>query len=210
MRILEKVGWLLSVLGVVGWCTHTASGLPYVHDGFIFAGRRDEAVFPFASSLVLLPQAQPAEAKIRAVALSTSNAWVQTESPVDLSPGAEWHPRGSPGRRIIAAAAVGRVPSAFPGADPAVPSRAAASSRVLVVASGLFPVNPFVHAGRSEANPTTPSVHGDRPLLAIANLYAQQNLTNAILVLKNTLDWMTCDPDLLEATSRSIQEYAPR
>jgi hypothetical protein len=38
LRVLEKVGWLLSTLGIVALATHTASGSQYVHDGFYVRG----------------------------------------------------------------------------------------------------------------------------------------------------------------------------
>ena len=48
---------------------------------------------------------------------------------------------------------------------------------------------------------------GDKVLQTVSRPYAQRNLTNSILVVKNTLDWMTNDPDLLETMSKRLDEY---
>src|SRR5690606_399701 len=50
------------------------------------------------------------------------------------------------------------------------------------------------------------NVGGDQTLLAIAGPYAQRYLTNIILSLKNTLDWMTGDSDLLAISAKIIAE----
>src|SRR5690606_14174290 len=50
------------------------------------------------------------------------------------------------------------------------------------------------------------NVGGDPTLLAIAGPYAQRYLTDIILSLKNTLDWMTGDSDLLAISAKIIAE----
>jgi hypothetical protein len=47
---------------------------------------------------------------------------------------------------------------------------------------------------------------GDETLTQIAGPYAQQELTNAILVFKNTLDWLSGDTDLLAASAKILPD----
>ena len=47
---------------------------------------------------------------------------------------------------------------------------------------------------------------GDRELQAFANPYAQAYLTNTILVVKNTLDWLSGDTDLLAASAKLLMD----
>lgn len=47
---------------------------------------------------------------------------------------------------------------------------------------------------------------GDELLQQFGQYYAQQILTNTILVTKNLMDWVTGDVDLLAASAKIIQE----
>lgn len=47
---------------------------------------------------------------------------------------------------------------------------------------------------------------GDEDLQAISQPYAQKYLTGTILALKNTLDWMSGDTDLIAASAKIIGE----
>ncbi len=82
----------------------------------------------------------------------------------------------------MAAVASGKLRSAFP------PKRATSrgDSRVLVISSSQFFTNPFARAAAPSDSVTT----------SLVTPYAQQVLTNTILVAKNTLDWMSMDADL--------------
>lgn len=60
------------------------------------------------------------------------------------------------------------------------------SARVLVIASSQFFANPFARAAG-----------GDEVLEQLAMPYAQQVLTNTILVARNMVEWMTIDDDLV-------------
>ena len=51
-----------------------------------------------------------------------------------------------------------------------------------------------------------PGGGGDENLLQLAGPYTQQILTNAILVFKNTLDWLTGDTDLLAVSAKILSE----
>jgi hypothetical protein len=172
---------------------------PGLDPGFAGFYRTDEAAFPFASSLTLLPDRQPADVKLRPVARSAPTVWVETNSPVDLGPNAVWRAPREPQARILAAVAEGRLRSAFAGVDS---DRSSAFARVLVVSSGWLPFNPFVYASPPDGAPTAGMSDDERLLLSLTTPYAHRNLSTAIFVLKNALDWMTSEPDLLEVIGK--------
>ena len=73
-----------------------------------------------------------------------------------------------------------------------------------------FFTNPFARAGNGpemggQMGMMMPP-QGDELLLQFAQFYAQQILTNTILVAKNLMDWVTGDVDLLAASAKIIQE----
>jgi hypothetical protein len=84
------------------------------------------------------------------------------------------------------------------------------ASRVLVVSSSQYLTNPFAYSGNGPELggefAMFGNVGGDQTLLTIAGPYAQRYLTNMILSLKNTLDWMTGDSDLLAISAKIIAE----
>ena len=172
--------------------------------------RMDEIAFPFPSSLELLKDKQPKDVKLFAVARTTPAAGTLTGSIVDLKLKMDWPPKPPYKQHIIAAVAQGKLKSAFAGKkdkDIKVPGIAPKPSRVLVVSSSEFITNPFAYAGNAP-NPgggsgMTGTSGGDPQLQMFAGPYAQRYLTNTILSVKDTLDWMTEDADLL-ATSRKI------
>jgi hypothetical protein len=51
-----------------------------------------------------------------------------------------------------------------------------------------------------------PSLGGDEQLLMLAAPYAQQFITPAILVFKNTLDWLSGDTDLLAVSAKILSD----
>ena len=81
---------------------------------------------------------------------------------------------------------------------------------MLVLASSLFLTNPFAYAGNGQEMSgqfqMMGSVGGDAQLQAVAQPYAQRYLTNTILCLKNTLDWMTGDSDLIAASAKILSD----
>jgi hypothetical protein len=139
-----------------------------------------QIAFPFASSLVLHRQKQPdIDARgLRVLARSTPKSMRETAGVVDLAPLRQWRPKGEFGQYDVAAIAEGKLRSAFGTA-------AASRARVLVVSSAQFFANPFARASG-----------GDETMEQLAMPYAQSLLVNTILVAKNTLDWLTMDPDL--------------
>src|SRR5690606_37558318 len=128
-----------------------------------------------------------------------------TDESIDLSlRRVGWQRKPPFDQHVIAASADGKLKSAFAGAeggDFEVPEQAPESSRVLVVSSSQFLTNPFAYSGNGpdlgHHFQMFGNVGGDRQLLAVAGPYAQRYLTNTILAVKNTMDWITGDQDLL-------------
>jgi ABC-type uncharacterized transport system involved in gliding motility auxiliary subunit len=174
--------------------------------------RMDEVIFPFPSSLKVLPDKQPKDVKVYAVAKTTPETTVEKSDTVDMKLRAEWRPKPPQEQRVIAAVAQGKLKSAFAGSpDDAIKpaERAPADSRVLVVSSSLFLSNPFAYAGNGPELggqfQMFGNVGGDETLLAIAQPYTK-HLTSTILSFKNTLDWMAGDSDLIAASAKLMTE----
>ncbi len=180
-----------------------------------FAGffRMEEMEVPFPSSIELLKDKQPADVKLYPVARTTPATSVETSGTVDMKLRPEWKPKPPYEQKIIAAVAEGKLKSAYAGGDKQgveAPDKAPNDSRVLVVASGQFLTNPFAYAGNGPdlggQFAMFGGVGGDQTLMAIAGPYAQRYLTNTILALKNTLDWMSGDVDLIATSAKILQE----
>jgi hypothetical protein len=162
----------------------------------------DEVMFPFPSSLTLLPNRQPSDVKIRSVASTTSQSSLEVGGTLNLLPTSPRKPKGPLMPRIVAAVAEGRLRSAFVGASPTSGDRRApSSSRVLVVSSGLFLTNPFVYS-------LDPDAPGEQMVRQLSQPYTK-HLTSTILSFKNTLDWLTGDADLVEASSKLLDTAGP-
>lgn len=177
--------------------------------------RMDEAIFPFPSSLTLDKSKQPADVKVSAVARTTPATSVVTSDTVDMKLRKEWEPKPPQEQRIIAASAIGKLKSAFAGnpSDAVKPAaeRAPTESRVLVISSSEFLTNPFAYAGNGPELggqfQMFGAVGGDPQLLMFAQPYTKY-LTSTILSLKNTLDWMAGDSDLVAASAKLIGDPA--
>ncbi len=172
--------------------------------------RMEEAIFPFPSSLTLDKSKQPADVKLTAEARTTPATSVVTSDTVDMKLREHWDPKPPQEQRIIAASAVGKLKSAFAGnpSDAIKPAeRAPSESRVLVVSSSEFLTNPFAYAGNGPELggqfQMFGAVGGDPQLLMFAQPYTKY-LTSTILSLKNTLDWMAGDSDLVAASAKLI------
>ncbi len=175
--------------------------------------RMEELMMPFPSSIALLKDKQPSDVKIKAVARTTPASTVETSDTVDMSLRENFEPHPPFDQQIIAATAEGNLKSAFAGKPEEgldVPERAATSSRVLVIASSQFLTNPFARAGNPPAMPPQMQqfggMPGDKDLLMVAGPYANKYLTPTILSLKNTLDWMSGDADLIAASAKILGE----
>jgi hypothetical protein len=175
--------------------------------------RIDQLVFPYPSSIELLKDKQPKDVELKAVARTTPVASVETGDSVELKLKEEWKVKQPTEQRIIAAVATGKLKSAFAGkpSDEIKPkAHAPNSSRVLVIASSQFLTNPFAYAGNGPELggqfQMFGGVGGDRQLQMFADPYARSFLTNTIIVLKNTLDWMSGDADLIAASAKILGE----
>lgn len=175
--------------------------------------RMDEIMFPYPSSLVLHRDKQPADVTLKAVARTTPAANVVVADTVDMSLRDRWEPKPPFEQRIIAASAEGKLKSAFagqPGEGITAPEVAAKPSRVLVISSSQFLTNPFAYAGNGPEQQGQMAMFGamggNKELLQFAGPYAQKYLTQTILSLKNTLDWMSGDTDLIAASAKILGE----
>ncbi len=180
-----------------------------------FAGffRMDELMFPYPSSLELVRDKQPADVTLKAVARTTPVASSVKGETVSMKLRNEWQPKPPHEQRVIAAVAEGKLKSAFAGnkSEEIKPKeRAPQESRVLVVASSQFLTNPFAYAGNGPELggqfQMMGAVGGDPQLQMLAGPYAQKHLTGTILAVKNVLDWMSGDADLVAASAKILGE----
>lgn len=176
--------------------------------------RIPQASFPFASSLTLKREKQPQLGdKLRIIAQSTPAAITETGDTVELKPARQWRPKGNFQQHAIAAAAEGKLKTAFPEGDKMgveTPAEATNNARVLVLSSAQFFANPFVRSGQGpdmgQMGMMMPGGGGDEFLMGIAGPYVQLIGTTFILQTKNLLDWMTGDVDLLAASAKILME----
>jgi hypothetical protein len=176
--------------------------------------RIPQASFPFASSLTIKKDAQPQLGdKLRMIAHSTPAAITETGDTVDLKPARQWRPKGNFQQFGLAAAAEGKLKSAFPTGDKMgveTPAESTNNARVLVISSAQFFANPFVRSGQAPDMGGQMGMMmgggGDEFLNSIAGPYVQLIGTTFILQTKNLLDWMTGDVDLLAASAKILQE----
>lgn len=179
-----------------------------------FAGffRLDEISFPFPSTLVAHPEKQP-EATMKVVARSTAKSTVDNADTLEMKISSDWKPKGEAGQRAMAIVLEGKIKSAFGGPEALGITTAPVSpdgARLLMVSASQFFTNPFARAGNAPPMPPQMAMMGpmggDEDMQALAGPYAQRYLTNTILSLKNTLDWIGGDTDLLAASAKLIGE----
>jgi ABC-type uncharacterized transport system involved in gliding motility auxiliary subunit len=184
--------------------------------GFASFFRINQVPFPFASSLVLHREKQPDvtdPAKFKVLARTTPKTLRETSDTIDMKPMRQWRPKGEFSQFNLAAEIEGKLKTAFPAGDKMgveTPAVAANNARVLVISSSQFFANPFARAGNGpdmgQMGMMMPGGGGDEMLQQLAMPYAQQILTNTILVFKNMLDWVTGDTDLLAVSAKILQE----
>jgi ABC-type uncharacterized transport system involved in gliding motility auxiliary subunit len=176
-------------------------------DSFPVFFRARELVFPFSSSLVQHPDKQP-EAKMSVLARTSDRASVETSDSVVLKASSTWKPKPPVGQKAIAISVQGTIKAAMGAGDGIdVPAASKEKSRVLVIASSQFLTNPFARAGAGQDlggqyGAMMGPVGGDEQLQAIAEPYAQRFLNPAIVCLKNALDWLSGDSDLIAASAK--------
>ena len=172
--------------------------------------RMPELIVPFASSLELHKEKQPGAKTMGIVARSTPRAIKETTDTVDLRAFKQWRPKGEWAQYGIAAQVEGDLKTAFLEGDKmgVQTPDAVKPGRVFVMASSQFLANPLARAGNGPETGGQFGMQppGDEQLLQLASPYAQEALTNAILSLKNTLDWMSGDTDLLAVSAKILSE----
>jgi ABC-type uncharacterized transport system involved in gliding motility auxiliary subunit len=174
--------------------------------------RLETVVVPLASSLDIHKDKQP-EAKVIVTARSTPRSIAMTGDTVDLKPLQKWKQKGDWKQYGLSASVEGTLASAFPSGDKQgveAPAKSEKPSRVFLVSSSQFLANPLARAGNGpdmggQMGMMMP-MGGDEELLKLSQSYAQLALTNTILVLKNTLDWMGGDTDLLAISAKITQD----
>ena len=173
--------------------------------------------FPFSSSLAIHRDKQPeiATEKFKVIARTTPRSQRRVGDTVDLKLLQRWAPqKGEFTQYDLAASVEGKLKSSFSGADKMgvnIPDKAENPARILVIASSQFFANPFARAGNGpdmQGMPMGMPPMGDELLQQFGQYYAQQILTNTILVAKNLMDWVTGDVDLLAASAKILQEPA--
>lgn len=174
--------------------------------------RIPQVALPFASSLKVTRDKQP-DGTFRVLARSTPKSQTRTGDTLDLKFLQRWVPqKGQLTQYDLAATVEGKLKSAFAGGDKMgveIPDVAKNPARVLVISSSQFFANPFARAGNAPdmgGMPGMPPMGGDEQLQQFGQFYAQQIVTNMILVSKNTMDWITGDTDLLAASAKILQE----
>lgn len=179
--------------------------------------RMKQVILPFCSSLTLHKDKQPDATKLEVVARSSPHSIVKTDDTVELGL-QSWRPKGDWKQFNVAADVEGRLKTAFPtgdkqGVDAPVEVPKGKSARVYVLASAQFTANPFARAGNGETMQQFGGMPmgGDKTLLSIAGPYADLQhgaspLLAAILSMKNTLDWLSGDSDLLAASAKLFSD----
>jgi hypothetical protein len=170
---------------------------------------------PFVSSLSLKADKQPG-AKGRVVMRSSPFAVHLTGDNADLKPFQKWASKlkGLQQQQFAIGADIeGTLKSAFGEGDKQgveAPAESVKPARVFVLASSQFLANPFARAGNGpdmgQYGNMMPNLGGNEELLTVAAPYTQQFITPAILVFKNTLDWLSGDTDLLAVSAKMLSD----
>jgi len=182
----------------------------FLDDSFAAFFRADELAFPFPSTLVPHPDKQP-NATVKPIARTTAAAWAETDDTVSQKIATTWQPKPPLEQRVIAVAVEGQLKASLgSGDDIEVPEQSAEPSRVLVISSSQFLANPFTRSGQGMdlggQFAMMGPVGGDEQLQMMAQPYAQKYLTQTILALKNTFDWMSGDSDLIATSAKILGE----
>jgi len=190
-------------------------------DSFVPFFRMNREALPFASSLIVHREKQPS-IRLRVVARTTPDAVTTSDASIDVLSTSKNVPKGEKAQRDVAVAIEpgccdgraqcsdddpckkGSLQSAFPSGDKMgvdAPAESRGPARVLVISSAQFLANPFARSGNPPDAPTQPPATaesgGDSELQMVARPYYEQTLAPSLLTLKNTLDWMTGDEDMV-------------
>lgn len=205
-----------------------------VDRGFPAFFRLDQVPVPFPSTLVLHSEKQP-NIRTRVIGRTYPDATAETSDNVDMSLGKMLSNTGATGekaQRVIAVALEpaccdgkptcgdddkckkGILQSAFTGDNMGVDAAAqsAGPASVFVVSSSQFLANPFARSGNPPPMPPQMQMMGggggDRDLQMVARFYYKNSFPWMVMSLKNTLDWMGGEQDLV-ATSAKLLGAAP-
>ncbi len=160
--------------------------------------------FPFASPLALHPEKQPG-AKLSIIGHTSASATraSPTAHSFRFDDAAAWSPEGGAAEQPVAVLVEGLIASAF---DSEKVSRS--NSRLLVISSSAFLVNPFARAGNPPPMPPQMTMMGpaggDEKLQAMAAPYSQKFAKVAIATLLNLLDWSSGNGDFAELTAKLV------
>jgi ABC-type uncharacterized transport system involved in gliding motility auxiliary subunit len=196
---------------------------PQIDNSFAGFFRLEQLAFPYPSSLTVTPEKQP-DAEVKIVARSSEKAWKDTGGAIEGGPASvdlalknleRVKPTGETGSFPIAAYVDGKLKSALVNNEALtkpegleIPTESAAPSRVFVLASPLFVVNPYAHAGNPPPMPPQMAMMGamggDRMLQMIAGPYTQAYLATNVVAFQHMLDWLTGDTALLAVSSKLI------
>ncbi len=178
--------------------------------------RMPQVAFPFPSPLVVHPEKQP-EAKTKVVARTTERARIDTTDGLPMKFSDKWVEKGPAAQHVIGVAIEGTIKSAFQGGDKMgidAPAQSKAPSRILVLSSSQFLVNPFARSGNPPPMPPQLQMMGpmggDPELQMFARGYVERYIRLIITSFKNTVDWMSGDADLIAASAKILGEPALR
>jgi len=150
---------------------------------------------------------------MKVIARSTPRTTVDSGETIDMKISSEWKPKGEYAQRAMAVVVEGKIKSAYGGTEAlgvSAPAESKEKSRLLVISSSQFLANPFARAGNPPPMPPQMAMMGgmggDEDLQMLSQPYAQKYLTATILTLKNTLDWMSGDSDLIAASAKLLGE----
>jgi hypothetical protein len=126
----------------------------------------------------------------------------------------DWKPKGEYGQRAMAIVLEGKIKSAYDGkaGESGIETSPVSKdkSRLLIISASQFLANPFARSGNAPPMPPQMAMMGgmggDETLQMLSQPYAQKYLTSAILALKNMLDWMGGDSDLIAASAKLLGE----
>ncbi len=187
--------------------------------------RANQIPIPFASTLIVHKDKQP-NTRVRVVARSYPNATADTTENIDMLKVISQKPVGEKGQKVIAVALEagccdgttkckaddlckkGTLKSAFSGDNMGVEaeSESKGPDQILVVSSSEFLANPFARAGNPPPMPPQMqmmgAMGGDQELQMIAGGYYQESIVGIVLTLKNTLDWMSGEQDMVATSAK--------
>jgi len=196
-------------------------------DSFAPFFRLKQVPIPFASSLIVHKDKQPST-RVRVVARSYPQATADTTENIDMLKVMAQKPVGEKGQKVLAVALEsgccdgsnkcgesdpckkGTLKSAFSGDNMGVEAsgESAGPDQLFVISSSQFLANPFARAGNPPPMPPQMqmmgAMGGDQDLQMIARPYYEESLGWMVLTMKNTLDWMSGEQDMVATSAKLL------